>query len=159
MRNRSACRSRRSRGTERVAIVGYGWPPEERAFETRSDGMNAASGDAALEVFLAAGEPPVYVGFGSMLGFDRERLLRIVVDALDGPRALVFGGWSGFGAGTLPATHAKLTARSLRERLDAASSAGMRARSCEVARSMAGEHGIAEAVRRIEGWVPKRTRG
>src|SRR5690606_38627723 len=40
------------------------------------------SPDAELAAFLAAGEPPVYVGFGSMPGVDPERLTGLVVEAL-----------------------------------------------------------------------------
>ena len=60
--------------------------------------------DAALRAFLTAGEPPVYVGFGSMLGFDPAALTRVVVDALGGRRALLFMGAAGLGAGALPAS-------------------------------------------------------
>lgn len=45
--------------------------------------------------FLAAGEPPVYVGFGSMAGFDAADLVGTVVAGLDGRRAIVAGGWAG----------------------------------------------------------------
>jgi len=52
--------------------------------------------------FLAAGEPPVYVGFGSMTGFDSGRLVDTVVEGLDGRRAVLAGGWSGAQTATLP---------------------------------------------------------
>ncbi len=48
----------------------------------------------ALLDFLAAGEPPIYVGFGSMGGFDRRALIDAVVAAVDGRRALLYPGWS-----------------------------------------------------------------
>lgn len=38
--------------------------------------------EGELAAFLAAGEPPVYVGFGSMPGLDPRRLTAIVVEAL-----------------------------------------------------------------------------
>jgi sterol 3beta-glucosyltransferase len=57
--------------------------------------------DPGLAAFLAAGESPVYVGFGSMAGFDRNPLLVAVLSALDGRRALLHGS-SGFGEGHLP---------------------------------------------------------
>jgi UDP:flavonoid glycosyltransferase YjiC (YdhE family) len=75
---------------ECFAIVGYWWPPREPDFTP----------DATLAKFLDAGEAPIYVGFGSMLGFDRDRMLSTVLDALDGRRALLSAGWSGFGART-----------------------------------------------------------
>jgi sterol 3beta-glucosyltransferase len=195
---------------ERFSITGYWWPPPDPRF----------SPGAELAAFLADGDPPVYVGFGSMLGFDRDRLLAIVLDALDGRRALLYGGWSGFGAGTLPGnarrighvphdwlfprvrvavhhggagtTHAaaragvpsvvlpfaadqffwadrlrrlgiapqalaqrRVTAALLRARLLEASEASMRERGASVARSMAGETGVATAVASIEARVTR----
>ncbi|TYT26627.1 glycosyltransferase family 1 protein [Luteimonas viscosa] len=59
--------------------------------------------DADLLAFLDAGEPPVYVGFGSMTGFDNARLLDAVVGAVGGRRALFHPGWSGIDAAQLPA--------------------------------------------------------
>ncbi|HVX65246.1 MAG TPA: glycosyltransferase [Bryobacteraceae bacterium] len=56
----------------------------------------------AMARFLSAGEPPVYVGFGSMVGFDRHQVLQTVVKALDGRRALVSTGWSEFDSAQLP---------------------------------------------------------
>lgn len=53
--------------------------------------------------FLYRGEPPIYVGFGSMMGFDRKRLLQTVVSAIGGRRALFYPGWSGVTATDLPA--------------------------------------------------------
>ena len=58
--------------------------------------------DRGLETFLDEGDAPIYVGFGSMTGFDRERLLASVLGALDGRRALLSSGWSGFGEAALP---------------------------------------------------------
>jgi len=79
---------------QRFSITGYWWTPRDADYAPDDD----------LAAFLAAGEAPVYVGFGSMLGFDRARMLAIVLDALDGRRALLYAGWSDFGAGTLPVT-------------------------------------------------------
>ncbi|PMS20876.1 glycosyltransferase [Trinickia dabaoshanensis] len=56
----------------------------------------------ALSTFLQAGEPPIYVGFGSMAGFDRERLLPALIEAIGGRRALFYPGWSGNDASRLP---------------------------------------------------------
>ena len=57
-----------------------------------------------LEAFLAAGPPPVYVGFGSMRGSDPERLGQVVVDALQlaGLRGVVASGWGGIRLPALP---------------------------------------------------------
>jgi hypothetical protein len=57
----------------------------------------------ALGEFLAAGEPPIYVGFGSMAGFERRSLLREIVAAVAGRRALFYPGWSGVTGADLPA--------------------------------------------------------
>jgi sterol 3beta-glucosyltransferase len=50
---------------------------------------------AGLEEFLAAGEPPIYIGFGSMAGFDRDRLVQALAAAVAGRRVLFYPGWSG----------------------------------------------------------------
>ncbi|WP_303637243.1 glycosyltransferase [Stenotrophomonas tuberculopleuritidis] len=57
---------------------------------------------AALQAFLDAGPPPVYLGFGSMTGFDRERVLPALLQALAPRRVLLFPGWVGLPAMTLP---------------------------------------------------------
>ncbi|EIJ44317.1 glycosyl transferase, UDP-glucuronosyltransferase [Beggiatoa alba B18LD] len=64
-----------------------------------SSGWQAPS---ALQDFLATGEPPIYVGFGSMAGFDQQRLLNIVVEATQGKRVVFLAGWSGIRAEQLP---------------------------------------------------------
>ena len=56
----------------------------------------------ALEDFLAAGNPPIYVGFGSMRGFDNGRLVSALIEALAGRRALFHPGWSGIDPTALP---------------------------------------------------------
>jgi sterol 3beta-glucosyltransferase len=52
---------------------------------------------AGLAEFLSAGEPPIYVGFGSMSGTDPERTGRVVTEALRSAkvRAVVATGWGG----------------------------------------------------------------
>jgi UDP:flavonoid glycosyltransferase YjiC (YdhE family) len=52
-----------------------------------------------LEAFLAAGDPPVYVGFGSMMPRDSGRLAETVVGALRGAgvRGVLLSGWGGLG--------------------------------------------------------------
>lgn len=52
---------------------------------------------AALSAFLDAGEPPVYLGFGSMVGFDRKAVLNEFIDTAEteGLRVLLYPGWSG----------------------------------------------------------------
>ncbi len=55
-----------------------------------------------LQAFLDAGEPPLYIGFGSMTGFDREALLHTLLVALKGERVLFHPGWSGLPEISLP---------------------------------------------------------
>ena len=57
-----------------------------------------------LATFLDAGEPPVYVGFGSMSGRQPDRLAALVVDALQGAgvRGILASGWGGLAPGGLP---------------------------------------------------------
>jgi sterol 3beta-glucosyltransferase len=59
---------------------------------------------AALQEFLAAGEPPVFVGFGSMSGSNPERLTNMVIDALTqaNVRGILVTGWGGLEAMDLP---------------------------------------------------------
>jgi sterol 3beta-glucosyltransferase len=56
---------------------------------------------AALARFLAAGEPPIYVGFGSMAVADGD-FLDPIVAAVAGRRALFYPGWSGVDPARLP---------------------------------------------------------
>ncbi|KAH9892140.1 glycosyltransferase family 1 protein [Xylariomycetidae sp. FL2044] len=53
-----------------------------------------------LSTFLAAGPPPVYIGFGSIVVDDPNNLTRMIFDAVaeTGVRALVSKGWGGLGA-------------------------------------------------------------
>lgn len=51
-----------------------------------------------VAAFLAAGEAPLYVGFGSMTGFGQEaRLAEAILAAADGRRVLLATGWAGLG--------------------------------------------------------------
>ena len=56
----------------------------------------------ALANFLDAGEAPIYIGFGSMTGFDNARLLDALIEAMAGRRALFHPGWSGIDPKALP---------------------------------------------------------
>ncbi|MGN9787767.1 glycosyltransferase [Nonomuraea sp. ZG12] len=71
--------------------------------------LPAASGwspPPELAAFLAGGDPPVYVGFGSMAGTDPARVGRVVAEAvrLAGVRAVLTSGWGGMRTGDLPDT-------------------------------------------------------
>lgn len=59
---------------------------------------------ADLAAFLENGEPPVYVGFGSMAGRDPQRMAEIVIAALQkaGVRGIIATGWGGLDANNLP---------------------------------------------------------
>lgn len=52
-----------------------------------------------LTEFIEAGEPPVCIGFGSMIGRNLEQVTRIVIDAVRecGRRAVLLSGWAGIG--------------------------------------------------------------
>jgi sterol 3beta-glucosyltransferase len=58
----------------------------------------------ALEAFLQAGPPPVYIGFGSMSARKPEETANLVVQALRrvGQRAIILSGWSGLRERDLP---------------------------------------------------------
>jgi UDP:flavonoid glycosyltransferase YjiC (YdhE family) len=60
--------------------------------------------DPELDAWLADGEPPVFVGFGSMSGKGTDRVERMIVEAVSatGHRCIVGAGWGGLGAGSLP---------------------------------------------------------
>ncbi|KAF5386949.1 hypothetical protein D9615_002027 [Tricholomella constricta] len=57
-----------------------------------------------LAAFLAAGEPPVYIGFGSVVVADAAAMTKMIFDATAqaGVRALVSAGWGGLGGVTVP---------------------------------------------------------
>ncbi|TVY80303.1 Sterol 3-beta-glucosyltransferase UGT80B1 [Lachnellula suecica] len=59
--------------------------------------------DSDLAEFLAAGPPPVYIGFGSIVVDDPNAMTKLIFDAVKktGQRALVSKGWGGFGGDEL----------------------------------------------------------
>jgi sterol 3beta-glucosyltransferase len=79
------------------------WAPVTGFWFDEDVGAPAPAGGAGwsppreLLAFLAAGEPPVYVGFGSMVGRDPEAATRLVVEAVRraGVRAVIAAGWGG----------------------------------------------------------------
>jgi len=73
-------------------VSGYWWP-------ARPEGWQPPPG---LVDFLAAGPPPVFIGFGSMAPGQGEQLSQVIADAVTrvGVRAVVQAGWAGLtGAG------------------------------------------------------------
>jgi len=61
---------------------------------------------ADLEEFILAGEPSVYIGFGSMHDRHPEETTRVILDALEHAhcRAVLYKGWAGLGRADLPDT-------------------------------------------------------
>ena len=61
--------------------------------------------DAAVEQFLAAGPPPVYIGFGSMVDPDPAQTTRTMIESANaaGVRLVLLRGWSEYGAAAPPA--------------------------------------------------------
>ncbi|MER6298314.1 glycosyltransferase [Kitasatospora sp. NPDC001539] len=74
----------------RLDVAGYWWPPERTDWQP----------PARLLAFLAAGPPPVFVGFGSLVVPGPERLTRAVLAAarIARVRVLLQSGWSGLAA-------------------------------------------------------------
>jgi len=75
-----------------VEQVGYLLPKDETPLPEK------------LELFLEAGPPPVYLGFGSMMDPDPAGTTRLLLDAAlrAGCRAILSKGWAGLGNGPLP---------------------------------------------------------
>jgi sterol 3beta-glucosyltransferase len=75
------------------------WPPDVQATGFWRRERRDAAVDGAVERFVAAGPPPVYVGFGSSVGPDPARLGATVGEALAraGVRAVVATGWGALG--------------------------------------------------------------
>ena len=61
---------------------------------------------AELEEFLDAGPPPIYIGFGSMVGRNPEQLTRIIIEAVQTAqvRAIIATGWGGMRCEHLPSS-------------------------------------------------------
>jgi sterol 3beta-glucosyltransferase len=79
---------------DHVHVTGY-WPLQ------RTDDWQPPD---ALARFLDEGDPPVYIGFGSMSGRDPKRLSRVVIDAIKQAqvRAVLATGWGGLDTDDLP---------------------------------------------------------
>ena len=80
--------------SEDVHITGYWFQDDVRDWRPSVE----------LESFLEEGEPPVYVGFGSMAGRDPERFAGIVLEALakSGQRGVLATGWGGMSVLNVP---------------------------------------------------------
>lgn len=77
-------------------VTGYWWLDETRNWQPPD----------ALQAFLAAGDAPVYVGFGSMIAESPEHTTRVVIEALrqSGQRGIIASGWGGLRPADLPAS-------------------------------------------------------
>lgn len=84
---------------EHVHITGY-WFPEEKQWEPPKGLMN----------FLDAGNPPVFIGFGSMPVKNPRQTTEIILEALKriGQRGILHSGWGGLGNISLPETVFKI---------------------------------------------------
>jgi UDP:flavonoid glycosyltransferase YjiC (YdhE family) len=78
---------------EHIHVTGY-WFQEDQQWEPPKD----------LLEFLDAGDPPVFIGFGSMPVKDPRRTTEIVLKALkrSGQRGILHSGWGGLGDLSLP---------------------------------------------------------
>ncbi|WP_153913960.1 glycosyltransferase [Shewanella sp. TC10] len=65
---------------------------------------NDFSPDKKIIDFITDGKPPVYIGFGSMLGKDPVKTARLVIDAVVKAevRAIIVTGWGGLKLGDVP---------------------------------------------------------
>ncbi|RQS22327.1 glycosyltransferase [Burkholderia sp. Bp8992] len=79
------------------------WPSNVQACGQWRIDARAWAPPPELSAFLEAGDPPVYIGFGSMAGFDRAAMVDALTHALAGRRALFYPGWSGIDASMLSA--------------------------------------------------------
>jgi sterol 3beta-glucosyltransferase len=83
------------------------WPASRRVVGTWFlDPPDGWCPESDLEAFLAAGPPPVYIGFGSMGADDPATTARLVLDAIAaaGVRAIVHRGWARLLADDPPAS-------------------------------------------------------
>lgn len=78
---------------ENVQVTGW-WFPEQPGWQPPD----------ALERFLEAGQPPVFIGFGSMPMKHPDKVTSLILAALrqTGQRAVLGAGWSGLGSAELP---------------------------------------------------------
>lgn len=79
---------------EHIDISGFYFLDAEGEFEPPQELLD----------FLGKGEPPVYIGFGSVVVEDPEAMTMTIFDAVKaaGVRALVSAGWGGLGGTTVP---------------------------------------------------------
>ncbi len=88
--------------SERYNVTGYWFLDEAAGWQPPAD----------LVDFLNAGDPPVYIGFGSMGSRKPEEAGQIALEALrrSGQRGVLASGWGGLQPGNLPASVHLITA-------------------------------------------------
>ncbi len=79
---------------ESVHVTGYFFLDSQADWQPSSE----------LKAFLDAGDPPVYIGFGSMAGRNPEQLAKLILGALakSGQRGLLLTGWGGLRTELVP---------------------------------------------------------
>ena len=78
------------------------WPDNTRLCGQWREPALAWEPPASLQAFLASGDPPIFLGFGSMVGFDQNHLLSLFTEVLGNERVIIQSGWSQFAEAALP---------------------------------------------------------
>jgi UDP:flavonoid glycosyltransferase YjiC (YdhE family) len=80
------------------------WPPHQRITGYLFDDEGDWAAPQDLTDFLAPGEKPIYIGFGSMGDRQPEVTSRLILEAVQrsGKRVILLTGWAGIGAVELP---------------------------------------------------------
>ena len=80
------------------------WQPHHRMTGYVFDDENGWEAPQDLLDFLAAGDKPVYIGFGSMRERKPEETTHLLLEAIKrtGKRAILLSGWAGIGTSSLP---------------------------------------------------------
>ncbi len=81
-----------------ISLTGWWWPPDTRWFEPQAPWpLPPKYANPALEQFIAAGAPPVFVGLGSMPAPDPARTSALLIESarLAGARLVLHSGWAG----------------------------------------------------------------
>lgn len=76
---------------DNIDVCGFQFLPTESNYEPSEE----------LDTFLKAGKPPIYIGFGSIVVEDPQKLTQTLFEAVrrTGQRALISRGWSKIGSG------------------------------------------------------------
>lgn len=77
-------------------VTGYWFLDQSKGYQPPPDLVN----------FLESGPPPVYIGFGSMVDHEQEKITSLILEALEiaACRAVLLSGWSELGQANLPDT-------------------------------------------------------